>query len=144
MCIPVDAACDRCKSAQVWLAWQYLLQKKLPQGHFFFICPLHLFEVHQQLRALMEKDANLATTTTLANIRATRTWPPTCPDGYYSLLQIMMCLYIRLLMMMFVSACEHMTSVTTIHFLIQEPMATFQLMNKTQVAHLLWAIFMDA
>ena len=47
-------------------------------------------------------------------------------------------------MMMFGSACEHiMTSVTASSFFIQERMATFQLINKIQVAHLLWAIFVD-
>ena len=56
----------------------------------------------------------------------------------------MMCSYIKI-MMMFGNACEHMLSVTTTYFLIQERIATFQeLMNKTQVAHLVWAIFVDA
>jgi hypothetical protein len=47
-------------------------------------------------------------------------------------------------MMLFGSACEHMMSVTTICFLIQDRMATFQALDKHQVAHLLWAIFVDA
>ena len=50
---------------------------------------------------------------------------------------------IKLLMMLFGSACEHMTSVTTICFLIEELMAAFQALDKTQVAHLPWAIFVD-
>jgi len=37
-----------------------------------------------------------------------------------------------------------MTNVTAIYFLLQERMATFQAMDRTQVAHLLWAIFVDA
>ena len=41
--------------------------------------------------------------------------------------------------MMLGSSCEHMTSVTTIHFLIQERMATFQLVDKKQVAHTCYA-----
>ena len=47
--------------------------------------------------------------------------------------------------MMFRSACEHMTSVTMIHFLIHERMSTFELMDKKLlVAYLLWTIFVDA
>ena len=107
-----------------------------------FSVPSSLLEVHQRLRAL-EEDTELATTTTLADIRATRTQTPTCPGNYYSLLQ-MLCTYIKLLMMMFGSACEHMMSATTISFLLQERMTTFQLMTKNQVEHLLWAIFVDA
>ena len=107
-----------------------------------FSVPSSSLEVHQRLRAL-EEDAELATTTTLADIRATRTRPPTCPGDYYSLLQ-MLCSYIKLLMMMFGTACEHMTSATTIYFLLQERMSTFQMITKEQVAHLLWAIFVDA
>ena len=107
-----------------------------------FSVPSSSLEVHQQLRAL-EEDSELATTTTLADIKASRTRPPTFPCDYYSLLQ-MLCSYIKLLMMMFGSAYEHMTSATTICFLLQERMATFQLMTKNQVAHLPWAIFIDA
>ena len=107
-----------------------------------FSVPSSSLEVHQRLRAL-EEDTELATTTTLAEIRATRTRPPTCPGDYYSLLQ-MLCSYIKLLMMMFGTACEHMTSATTIYFLLQERMSTFQMMTKEQVAHLLWAIFIDS
>jgi hypothetical protein len=73
-----------------------------------FSVPSSSIEVHQQLRAL-EEDAELATTTTLADVCATRTRPPPCPSNYYSLLQ-MLCAYIKFLMMMFGSACEHMTS----------------------------------
>ena len=47
-------------------------------------------------------------------------------------------------MMMFGTACEHMASVTIVYFLLQECMATFQVITKDQVAHLLWAIFVDA
>ena len=47
--------------------------------------------------------------------------------------------------MMFGTACKHMTSATTIYFLLQERMSTFPVMTKEQVAHLiLWAIFIDA
>ena len=112
------------------------------RGTFPFSIPSSSIEVHQRLRAL-EEDVNLATTTTLADIWATWTQPPLCPDDYYSLLQMMFS-YIKLLMMMFESACEHMTSATTIYFLLQEHRATFQLMTKIQGAHLLWAIFVDA
>ena len=57
----------------------------------------------------------------------------------------MLCYYIKLLMMMFGTACKHMTSATTIYFLLQEHMSTFPVMTKEQVAHLiLWAIFIDA
>ena len=106
-----------------------------------FSVPSSSLEVHQGLRTL--EDAELATTTTLDDIRATRTRPPMCSGDYYSLLQMMFS-YIKLLMMMFESACEHMTSATTIYFLLQEHRATFQLMTKIQGAHLLWAIFVDA
>jgi hypothetical protein len=107
-----------------------------------FSVPSSSMEVHQRLRAL-EEDAELATTTTLADVRATRTKPPPCPKDYYSMLQ-MLCAYIKLLMMMFGSACEHMTNVTTTYFLLQERVSTFQAVGKNQVAHLLWAIFTDA
>ena len=106
-----------------------------------FSVPSSSLEVHQRLRAL-EEDAELATTT-LADIRATRTRSPTCPGDYYSLLQ-MLCSYIKLLMMMFGTACEHVTSATPIFFLLQERMATFHVMTRDQVAHLLWAISIDA
>jgi hypothetical protein len=105
-----------------------------------FSMPSSSIEVHQWLRAL-EEDAELATMTTLVDVRAKRARPPPCPSDYYSLLQ-MLCAYIKLLMMLFGrSACKHMMNVTTIYFLIQERMTVFQAMNKNQVAHLLWAIF---
>jgi hypothetical protein len=84
------------------------------------------------------------TMTTLADVYATRTRSLPCPSDYYILLQTL-CAYIKLLMMMFGhSACKRMTNVTTIYFLIQEQMTTFQAMDKKQVAHLLWVIFVDA
>lgn len=107
-----------------------------------FAVPHSSIEVHQRLRAL-EEDAAQATTTTLADVRATRTRPPPCPTDYYGLLQ-MLCAYIKLLMMMFGSSCEHMRNVTTIYYLIKDKMSTFELLEKNNVAHLLWAIFTDA
>ena len=47
-----------------------------------FSVPSSSLEVHRRLRAL-EEDTELATTTTLVNIWATRTLPPTCPGDYY-------------------------------------------------------------
>jgi hypothetical protein len=107
-----------------------------------FSVPHSSIEVHQRLRA-MEEDADQATTTTLADVRATRTKPPPCPTDYFGLLQ-MLCAYIKLLMMMFGQACEHMINVTTIYYLIKARMAIFERMDRNQVAHLLWAIFTDA
>ena len=83
------------------------------------------------------------TTTTLAGARATRTRPPPCPSDYYSLLQ-MLRTFIKLLMMMFGSACKHTMNVTAIYFLLQEQMTAFQATDKKQVARLFWAIFVDA
>jgi hypothetical protein len=37
-----------------------------------------------------------------------------------------------------------MSHVSAIYFLIRERMALFQCMNKNHMAHLLWAIFIDA
>ena len=86
--------------------------KSCHRGISLFSVPYGLLKVHQQLRAL-EEDAELASTTTLANIRSTRTRRPMCPGNYYILLQ-MLCSYIELLMMMFGSACEHMPIATTL------------------------------
>jgi hypothetical protein len=98
-------------------------------------------EAHQQLRAL-EEDSARATSTTIADIRATRTKPPPCPTEYYSMLQ-MLCAYIKLLIMLFGPRCEHMAHVTTIFFLVKERMAMYERMTRNQVAHLLWAVFVD-
>ena len=107
-----------------------------------FAVPHSSIEVHQRLRAL-EDEVEQATTTTISDVRATRTKPPPCPTDYYSLLQ-MLCAYIKLLMMLFGNSCEHMANVTVIYFLIQERVAIFERMDKNHVAHLLWAIFGDA
>jgi hypothetical protein len=56
----------------------------------------------------------------------------------------MMCAYIKLLMMLFGSACEHMANVTTIFFLVKDRMAMFEKISSHQVGNLLWAIFADA
>jgi hypothetical protein len=79
-----------------------------------FLVPHSSIEAHQWLRAL-EEDAEQATrTTTIADVRATRTKPPPCRTDYYGLLQ-MLCAYIKLLMMLFGNRCEHiMANVTTI------------------------------
>jgi hypothetical protein len=107
-----------------------------------FSVPHSSIEAHQRLRA-SEEDAEQATTTTIADVRATRTKPPPCPTDYYGLLQ-MLCAYIKLLMMLFGNRCEHMANVTTIYFLIRDKMAIFERMEKKHVAHLLWSIFVDA
>jgi hypothetical protein len=114
------------------------------QGISPFSVPHSWIEAHQRLRALEEEDTEQATTTTIADVRATRTKPPPCPTDYYGLLQ-MLCAYIKLLMMLFRNRCEHMANVTTIYFLIRDKMAIFERMEKKHVAHLLWAIiFVDA
>jgi hypothetical protein len=107
-----------------------------------FSVPHSSIEVHQRLWTL-EEDADQATTTTLADVRATRTRSPPCPTNYYGLLQ-MLCAYIKLIMMMFGRLCEHMANVTTIYFLMKDKMAIFESMDKHHVSHLLWAIFVDA
>jgi hypothetical protein len=106
-----------------------------------FSVPHSSVDVHQRLRAL-EEDTAQATTTTLADVRATRTRPLPCPTDYYGLLQ-MLCTFIKLLMMMFGLSCEHMANVTTIYFLVKDKMVIFERMDKNHVAHLLWAIFVD-
>ena len=99
-----------------------------------FSVPSSSLEVHQRLRSQVEEDVELATATTFADIRATRIRPPTCPAGdYYSLSQ-MLCSYIKLLMIMFGTACEHMTSATAIYFLLQERLSTFQVMTSKEQA----------
>jgi hypothetical protein len=103
--------------------------------------PHSVIEVHQSFRAL-EEDADQATTTTLADVRATRTRPPPCPNDYFGLLQ-MLCAYIKLLMLLFGSRCKHMANITSIYFLVKDRMAIFERMDKNNVAHLLWAIFVD-
>jgi hypothetical protein len=55
-----------------------------------------------------------------------------------------MCAYLKLLMMLFGAGCGHMANVSTIYFLVKERVAMFQTMKKEEVAHLLWAIFIDA
>ncbi len=107
-----------------------------------FAVPHSSTEVHQRLRAL-EEDATQAATTTLADVRATRTRPPPCPADCCGLLQTL-CAHIKLLMMMCGSSCEHMMNVTTICYLRKDMMSTFERLDKNNAAHLLWAIFTDA
>jgi hypothetical protein len=47
-------------------------------------------------------------------------------------------------MMMFGRSCERIVNVTAICHLVKEKMATFERVDRNQVAHLLWAIFADA
>jgi hypothetical protein len=103
--------------------------------------PHSSIKVHQQLRA-MEEDAEQASTTTLADVRATRTDPPPCPTDYFGSLQ-MLCACVKLLMMMFGWSCEHAVNMTTICYLVKEKMAMFERADRNQMAHLLWAIFTD-
>jgi hypothetical protein len=112
------------------------------QGALPFSAPHSLIEVHQRLRA-MEEDAEQATTTTIADVCATWTAPPPCPADCCGLLQ-MLCACIKLLMMLFGRAFGHMTSVTSICFLLHEMVSIYERMTKIHVAHLLWAIFLDA
>jgi hypothetical protein len=56
----------------------------------------------------------------------------------------MLCACVKLLMMMFGSACEHMAHLTTISLLVKDKMAIFEGMDRNHVAHLLWAMFVDA
>ena len=107
-----------------------------------FALPHTSIESHQALRAL-EEDAAMATSTTISDMRASRTGPPPCPTDYYGLLQLL-CSYIKLLMMLFGANCDHLIQVSAIYFLVKERVAMFQLMTKEQVAHLLWAVFIDA
>jgi hypothetical protein len=101
------------------------------QGISPFSVPHSSIEAHQRLRAL-EGDTDQATTTTLADVKATRTRLPPCPPNYYGLLQ-MLCAYIKLLMMMFGRSCEHMANVMTIYFLVKDKMAIFERMDKSHV-----------
>jgi hypothetical protein len=107
-----------------------------------FAVPHTSIETHSALRAL-EEDSAAATSTTIADVRAARTGPPPCPSDYYSLLQ-MLCSYIKLLMMLFGARCEHLGQVLQIYSIIQRRVGMFQTVTKVQVAHLLWAVFIDA
>jgi hypothetical protein len=78
---------------------------------------------HHRLRAL-EEDAEQATMTTIADERA--------PDLLHARRTMACC-----------NRCEHMANVTTIYFLVRDKMSIFERMEKTHVAHLQWAIFVD-
>jgi hypothetical protein len=107
-----------------------------------FAVPHTPIEAHSALRAL-EEDSAAATTTTIADVRAARTGPPPCPTDYYTFLQ-MMCAYIKLLMMLFGSHCEHLAQVLQIYSIFQRRVGMFQAVTREQVGHLLWAVFIDA
>jgi hypothetical protein len=53
------------------------------------------------------------------------------------MLQMLLCAYIKLLMMVFGSSCEYMPQVTTIFFLVKDRMAMFEKIKCNQVVHLL-------
>jgi hypothetical protein len=99
-------------------------------------------ESHQRLRA-MEEDSALATTTTLADVRASRTKPPPCPTDYFGLLQ-MVCAYLKLLTMLFGSYCEHLRNVMTNYDIFRDRMVMYERLQPKQVANILWIIFLDA
>jgi hypothetical protein len=107
-----------------------------------FALPHTSIESHQALRD-QEEDTALATSTTISDMRASRTGPPPCPTDYYGFLQSI-CSYLKLLMMLFGANCDHLIQVSAIYFLVKERVAMFQLMTKEQVAHLMWSIFIDA
>lgn len=107
-----------------------------------FAVPHHSMEAAQRLRAV-EEEADSVTTTTIADVRAARSKPPPCPTGYYDLLQ-MLSMYIKLLMMLFGSMCDHMIHATSIFYLLRDQMATFEHIDGKQVASILWIIFRDA
>jgi hypothetical protein len=107
-----------------------------------FAVPHTPIEAHSALRAL-EEDSAAATTTTIADVRAARTGPPPCPTDYYTFLQ-MLCAYIKLLMMLFGSHCEHLAQVLQIYSIFQRRVGMFQSVTREQVGHLLWAVFIDA
>jgi hypothetical protein len=107
-----------------------------------FAVPHTSIESHSALRDL-EEDAERATTTTLADVRAARTGPPACPNGYYSFLQ-MLGAYIKLLIMMFGAHCGHLAHVLRIHQIFHSGAAMYQRVSSVQVAHVLWSVFIDA
>jgi hypothetical protein len=107
-----------------------------------FAVPHTSIESHAALRDL-EEDAELATTTTLADVRASRTGPPACPSGYYSFLQ-MLGAYIKLLIMLFGAQCSHLAHVMRIHNIFHAGAAMYQRVSSVQVAHILWSVFIDA
>jgi hypothetical protein len=93
-------------------------------------------ESHSALHAL-EEDSAAATTTTIADVRAAHTGPLQCPTEYYTFLQ-MLCAYIKLVMMLFGSQCEHLAQVLQIYSIFQRRVDMFQLVTQVQVGHLLW------
>jgi hypothetical protein len=68
---------------------------------------------------------------------------PPCPTDYCGLLH-MLCSYMKLLMVLFSADCDHLAQVSSIYFCVKERVGMFQLVTKEQVAHLLWAILIDA
>jgi hypothetical protein len=108
-----------------------------------FAVPHTPIESHSALRAL-EEDSAATTTTTIADVRAACTGPPPCPADYYSFLQMLCAYYIKLLMMLFRSQCEHLAQVLQIYSIFQRRVGMFQSVTRVQVGHLLWAVFIDA
>lgn len=79
-------------------------------------------ETHQELWAL-EEDSAQVTSTTIVEVWAAQTRPPTCYPNYLGMLQ-MLCAYIKLLTMLFGPACEHLAQVMAIFYILRDRMAT--------------------
>jgi hypothetical protein len=107
-----------------------------------FAVPHSSTEVQQRLRA-EEEDAEMATTTTIADVRATRTKPPPCPTDCCGMLK-MTCACIKLLMILFGDGCEHLMNVTATCYLVLDRHAACESISRNNGAHLLWPIFSDA
>jgi hypothetical protein len=107
-----------------------------------FAVPCSSTEVQQRLRA-EEEDAEMATTTTIADVRASRTKPPPCPTDCCGMLK-MICACVKLLMILSGDGCEHLMNVTAMPCLVLDRHTVCQSISRNKVAHLLCVAQKDA
>ena len=87
---------------------------------------------------------DLASATTVADVKAAKSSPPPLlPKNYQVLLQ-MLTVYIMLLKVLCGSRCFLLVEVEEMHHILHERIDLFECLSPPDIAQLLWAVFLDA
>jgi hypothetical protein len=104
---------------------------------------VYVSQKDRRSRKRKQKALDDATMVQPGDIRGAESTPGKCPISYDELLRVLVA-YMALLMVLFGSACKHLIEVQAIHNMFLDRPAHFENMTPTEVAELLWFIFLDA
>jgi hypothetical protein len=91
----------------------------------------------------MAEDMAEATSTTTADVKASRSRPPPCPQTFLELLR-MLSAYTKLLSVLCGPDCEHLIQVLAMRQELRMRSDMLGEVTPQNVAHLLWAVFLDS